>query len=348
MRSVLEQTLFNIEVVVVNDGSTDDSMKIVEKFKDRRIKIISNAENMGISCSLNRGIQEARGEYIARMDADDYAMPFRFASQVKYLTSHPEVSLCATSVVAFGDADWQTHNVDDDELLRCNLLVANPFVHPSVMLRKKDFEKFNLHYDPNYDGNEDLELWQRASKYLKLGYIDSPFLMYRKHNSSITSKQNSKKTQELRMALLQREFSSLFDMIFSRDALWLLTQSDNVFILSPSEIKKGFDEICMKFVTIMQRQKVFNKSKLALMLLRHVRWIHAESLRGFSTPSLRFRYTSVILGIHAGIFSRLMKKSIGRDLTFSRVSNYARMFLISPRIFMRKIREKISAGWNEA
>lgn len=344
LNSIVEQTFFDIEIIVVNDGSSDGSAEIVKKLKDSRIRIIDNAGNLGISQSLNRGIREARGDYIARMDADDYAMPFRLAAQLKYFSNNPYVSLCATSVEAFGETSWTSHNVDDSSLLQCSLFVANPFVHPSVMWRKDEFERHDLWYDPNYDGNEDFELWQRAAKHLKFGFLDTTLLMYRIHSGSVTGSKHAGKTRKLQISLIDRMFSEL-GVSFSHDALLLLDSRDNTYLLSRLGIRKAFSEICRSFLRVAAQQNRYNKQKLALILLRHLNWIYVERISRFTMCASLRRYASVVLMIRAGAFMdsviRYLVATSTSQTRFAKMRYYLSVFLTSPTLFMKKAYRKI-------
>ncbi len=98
IESILNQTFTDFEFIIVNDGSTDNSLEIIESYDDERIKTINNKKNIGLTKSLNKALKFAKGKYIARQDADDVSLPNRFEKQVEYLDSHPEVALVGTSV----------------------------------------------------------------------------------------------------------------------------------------------------------------------------------------------------------------------------------------------------------
>src|SRR4051812_6980517 len=101
LASVLAQTFADFEVLLLDDGSTDDSLRITRSFGDSRIRILSDGEHHGLVRRLNQGVRAAAGEYIARMDADDVSFPTRFARQVEFLDAHPRVDLLGCRAVAF-------------------------------------------------------------------------------------------------------------------------------------------------------------------------------------------------------------------------------------------------------
>lgn len=105
IESILNQSVHDFEFIIVNDGSTDKSRDIILSYQDARIKLFDNSKNMGLVYSLNRGIAQSKGKYIARMDADDISFPQRFKQQVDYLESNPAVDLISSKAVVFFDSE---------------------------------------------------------------------------------------------------------------------------------------------------------------------------------------------------------------------------------------------------
>ena len=187
IESILNQTFKDFELIIINDGSKDDTPKIVKKYaeKDKRIKFVNHKKNRGLIAVLNEGMDIAKGEYIARMDSDDISLPDRLKKQVKYLDKHTDVSLVGSSIEFFPIYNkWDV--LAEPKLF--DLLRGNCFAHPTVMLRKSDFDKYNLRYNPKYIYVEDYELWARAFRYLKLCNIQDVLLKYRWHDNNVSNK----------------------------------------------------------------------------------------------------------------------------------------------------------------
>lgn len=168
--SVIRQTFTQWELLVINDcGSDDGTAEIVKMYtkNDPRIRLIQAAQRLGLAESLNLGICEARGKYIARLDADDTAYPQRFEKQVALMEARPEVGVCGTWQHHYGKNIDYIHKAEPDEAqLRTNLLFWCDLCHSTLMLRKEAFVKNNLFYDSHAIA-EDFELWTRAMQYMK-------------------------------------------------------------------------------------------------------------------------------------------------------------------------------------
>lgn len=188
--SILVQTLTDFELLLINDGSTDGSESIIESYADERIRYIKNVKNCGLIFSLNKGIEMACGEWIARMDADDIALPQRLEKQVSFLSTN-SVDLLATTVKLIDKdgrplADWKDDIANTTACQIKKFLPKNNCIaHPTVMGRAKLFKKYKYVHNQKY--SEDYDLWLRLST--DGGIIDKlpeQLLLYRIHPASLT------------------------------------------------------------------------------------------------------------------------------------------------------------------
>lgn len=193
LASLLIQTYKNFEVIAINDGSTDNSLEILENFAslDPRIRIISQ-KNSGIVKVLNRGISEAKGKYIARMDADDVSFPNRFADQVKVLEEHPDTVLVAGLFeVIDQDSEFLYRELvlPTDQDLKRSLYLRNPIAHGSAMFRKSVVEKIGGYRDL-YGPTEDLDLWMRLANEGEFEAVPTPVYRWRMNQNGLTLTNN--------------------------------------------------------------------------------------------------------------------------------------------------------------
>jgi glycosyltransferase involved in cell wall biosynthesis len=179
LKSVLSQSYRNIEVILVNDGSNDNTKKIIlNDFNDDRIFYFEQ-ENSGIVCALNRGIFLAKGKYIARMDADDICLYERLEKQVAFLEKNSDYVLCGTSYVKFGFEESKVKCAESDDLIKSELFFRNAICHPSVMIRASSMSGFI--FESSYIYAEDYRLWTRLASLGKFHNIQDYLLKYRVH-----------------------------------------------------------------------------------------------------------------------------------------------------------------------
>lgn len=192
IQSVLDQHFSGFELMVINDGSSDQSEKIILSFSDPRIVYLKNETNRGLIYSLNRGIENARGKYLARMDADDLCLPQRFVAQKSFLDRHPEAALVASVITFMDDQNRENgpwlldRQTTSPAAIRRMMPYENCIAHPTVMIRTAIIKQFNYH--PGRKNMEDYDLWLRMlNRGLLLAKLDEPLLLYRVHTASVTS-----------------------------------------------------------------------------------------------------------------------------------------------------------------
>lgn len=199
IESILEQTYEKFEFLIINDGSTDSSSIIIDSYakKDSRITHVKN-QNQGISLSLNCGIALAKGEYIARMDADDISLAVRFEEQIKFMEKNQNVGVCGTWVDLIGEikaGEYKRHPTSDEEL-KVRLLFSVCFVHPSVIMRRELLVRTNNFYDPTYTSAQDYELWSRLKDCTQFANIPKTLMKYRVLSDSVSALANNSKTDK--------------------------------------------------------------------------------------------------------------------------------------------------------
>lgn len=187
--SILGQSLTNFECIIVDDASDDESPEIVRSYNDRRIRLLQGRKRLKICGALNLGLEQAKGRYIARMDADDISRPERFAEQVAYLDANPLVGVCGTWVKRFGDEMVSSvyRTPCGSENIKAWALFDNPFVHSSVMIRRAVLEEHQMRYKEEFRNAEDYELWHRMLKVCRAENLKKVLLDYRVHAASVTT-----------------------------------------------------------------------------------------------------------------------------------------------------------------
>lgn len=192
LQSLIGQTYRNIEIIAINDCSTDRTKDILEKYAeaDDRIKIYNNEVNLKLIKTLNKGIGLCAGKYIARMDADDIALAERIEKQVEFLEKNPDYSVVSTMFYAFKSGSSKKslyRNPSKFEDLQAALLFNSVICHPASMIRKTLFTELNLKFEDTYIHVEDYALWSKALYLTKLANLDEPLLLYRVHENQIST-----------------------------------------------------------------------------------------------------------------------------------------------------------------
>lgn len=191
IRSICNQTYKNLEIIVIDNCSTDNTVEEINKINDSRIRVFINPQNMGQTYSINRGLELSSGKYIARIDSDDIALPERIEKQVKFMENNPDFVLCGS---------WVRYISDNDELLftvkTCSTYEGMKFMqtiacgmyHPASMYRKDVIDENNIRYDYNIHMAEDYDLWAKLMEHGKALNIPEVLLYYRRGNNNDSQK----------------------------------------------------------------------------------------------------------------------------------------------------------------
>ncbi|BCA54474.1 hypothetical protein W02_16140 [Nitrospira sp. KM1] len=189
VKSLLAQTHKHFELIVIDDGSADASACIMEQIRDPRIRFYKQ-ENRGLAATLNRGIELARGEYLARQDQDDVSLPNRLERQLSYMVAHPQCGLVGTwaDIVTGTERTERRHaHPSENSLLQFELMFDNPFVHSSVMIRRRAVEDVGMYsIDRGRQPPEDYELWSRISRKWQVANIPEVLHVYREIPTSMS------------------------------------------------------------------------------------------------------------------------------------------------------------------
>jgi glycosyltransferase involved in cell wall biosynthesis len=221
IESILNQTFSDFEFIIINDGSTDESLKIIEEYvlRDFRIRLISRV-NKGLIPSLNEGVANARGEWIARMDADDISLPDRFEKQLAWLKK-TQADICGGWIKLIGSRPHKVRRYyESDEAIKLSLLFGPAFAHPTIMLRTC-LAKANPYCEESLYV-EDYELWTRLGKLgAKMTNYPAVILRYRIHPMQITALKEQQQRENL-VNIFKQYATSCFGVNVANDAGYLL------------------------------------------------------------------------------------------------------------------------------
>jgi glycosyltransferase involved in cell wall biosynthesis len=184
VESVLRQTVDDLELIVVDDASTDDSPALLSAIEDPRLSVFTNDEQAGLAASLNRGLGHAGGRYVARLDADDVALPDRLGRQLQRMGRRDEPAIVGSAVLDLdgaGEPGTVHRNPSGALGIRWLALFGSPFFHPTVLIDRERIDRRRLQYDPSYLESEDYELWTRLLLAADGANLAEPLVLKRVH-----------------------------------------------------------------------------------------------------------------------------------------------------------------------
>lgn len=257
INSILNQTYSNIEVIIIDDASTDKTVEKIGQIRDDRIRLYVNEKNRKLAHNLNFAIDMAKGSYIARMDADDIAIPDRIEKQVNFMEKNQHIDVLGAFAVCFGDSTAKMEYPNSHEAIKVSLLFENALCHPLVMLRKSSFvEKYN----ESYAASQDYELWSRMIWHKNFYNMGDVLLKYRVHNGQ-TRNTAGRKQKEGAIVARHKMLKHLVD---DPDKMFIET-FDQMFsvgkrfdLKTMNEIEKNLNQI----IKMNSIKKIYNQKLL--------------------------------------------------------------------------------------
>lgn len=198
IESMLGQTFKDFELLIIDDCSTDRTTAIISSYSDPRLKVVRNAVNLGLTKSLNLGLHQAQGDFIARLDADDISLPQRLAQQIYFLEQHPETVLVGSLsklINSAGETFDYRKSPTDPAVIKFSLLFGNPITHSSILFHKKPILEIGG-YNERFRYAQDFELYSRLVAKYQLAVLPEILVKYRSHDQSITLSQGSQRSAE--------------------------------------------------------------------------------------------------------------------------------------------------------
>lgn len=286
LKSIFDQTYQDYELLIVDDASTDQTLDILGNLKDYRVHILQG-KNCGLAEALNWGIQNAKGEYIARIDADDIMVPKRLEKQIAYMELHPDIAVCGGWQQYFGLSTFLHTPPASTDQCRSNLLFRCDLCHSTLMLRKSVFINNNLFYNPRFAA-EDFELWTRVLDFGEITNLPEVLGYYREDGKSLTAKKKNTlihQNGEIVAASLERNLKIRLTTEQQYFAGWI-----NPFYQSKGEICKKdrilhWEKLESLLLKILNQNRIFNYyNEQALLKTLRAEWLSLRYNLPFILP----------------------------------------------------------------
>ncbi|NUQ81548.1 MAG: glycosyltransferase [Bacteroidetes bacterium] len=252
VESIVKQTYQHLEIILIDDASSDRSFQEIANLNDSRIRILRNETNLKTAATLNRGIAESNGTLIARMDADDVSHQDRIRLQVGFMQSHPDVDVLGTAFRKLPSGKKITQPLTHEEI-DVAMLVRNPIAHPSVMIRKSLLGSDSL-YNPDFPAAQDFELWQRLISKARFANLPDGLLDYYIHANQISTGQKDKQNRFADLVKL-KHLSTLHSISDDETKTLYLRFINKDFQFTPAETR----EIGNLLVELIQKNRTIKR-----------------------------------------------------------------------------------------
>lgn len=265
LASIWAQSFGDFELLIVDDGSIDRTPEILAACRDSRLRVLRNETRRKLAGALNRGLAEARGEFIARMDADDLMRRERLAWQVAYLSRHPEIGCCGGQVRAFGGTSRSILNFPEEpEAIKAFCLFYTPFAHPTVMFRREWFAREYFQFDGSYYPTEDYELWSRVVTRIPCGNLPQVLVDYRIHDKSMTRGEWS--DMDIQTKRVQRNILAQLDLAPTEEEIRIHRAASMGQLPATTESLNRTEVWLLKLEAANQKKKMYVPQNLAGIL----------------------------------------------------------------------------------
>ena len=224
IESVLRQTFGDLELIVVDDGSSDQTPELLAEIADPRLVVLTNERKLGLAASLNRALERARGKFCARLDADDVAMPERLERQLARMRAEPPVGVLGTAVLdidAGGRPGPLRRMAVGTRAVRWHALFSAPVLHPTILFDRELFAACGLRYDESYGESEDYELVTRVLGHADADNLGEPLVLKRGHPGQATMRRGELQSSLARGVAL-REIERLAPQLEGAELAWKL------------------------------------------------------------------------------------------------------------------------------
>ena len=260
--SILNQTYKDLELLVIIDGGNYDGC--LREFNDERLRVIRHKESLGLATRLNEAISASNGDYIARMDSDDYAVPDRLEKQVNYLELNSDIDICSMYAKSFGDKNsFRIYPSNTDKYIKSELFLYNVIIHPAVMMRKSSIVKHHIRYDETFSCSQDYALWSGLINVCTFGVLPEVGLFYRVHDKQVSSERS-------------REQISCYRRVVGKNLMKLGVKDEGFKMIDTLNGKKKVTSLgpvmgfVRKCVLANDKKRVFDKKAFRRVLYRKV------------------------------------------------------------------------------
>lgn len=299
IESILDQTFHDFEFLIFDDACNEKTKEVLHSYTDKRIKIITNIENHGLTYNLNRGLEMASGKYIVRMDADDISVSERIEKLIACMEQHSTINVMGSYVMC-GDFIAKYDGNIPQPLRKALLLLNNKgLAHPSIIIRKEFLDRYGIRYNENIKRAQDYELWTQCILYTNLYVYPECLLYYRIHEGQVSQKYVGEQ-EDCCLRIKYLQFEKFKPALSEKEINDFITSRKHTE-LKISEYKK----IESKIKRINNKKGFYSKGALAYALrenyIRYIKynykWLYRISKMGIMYLDVRFLKYSIVLAL---------------------------------------------------